>query len=544
MKTFTILTALIGALAIPAVAQDVNDGPGPGVARLSLAEGDVVIRRGDSGEFVAAETNAPLVALDHVLTGSDGRAEIQFDYANRIRLAADSEVRMAALEDGDFFIQIPVGTATFSVLEGTEALVEISTPTVSVRPREAGSYRIDVGPDGATEVTVRSGEAELFTALQTEILGAGRTLEIRGDPAAPELIVLNPRPIDDWDRWNAARDSDLRDDDVYRYVSRDIYGAEDLRGHGRWVYDSPYGWVWVPNASPTWAPYRVGRWTWIDYYGWTWVSGDPWGWAPYHYGRWYYASRLGWVWHPGTRLTRHYWRPALVTFFGWGSGGLRVNVSLNIGYRNVGWVPLAPYEVYRPWYGRYPRTNVDVNINNVTVINNVNIVNTYRNARFVDGRNAVTSVPAPDFGRNRVSVNNFVRVSDRDLDGAGEVRGRVPLDPGAAGRRFSDRTVDARSVRETALDPGLLPRRDGRPPRNAVAEAPATPGRGNGRGAALDDTGAGRGASRNAAAQDAPSGVSPARGVNGPGRAEEPQAGRAARGAAPEERGRGAASAP
>ena len=98
----------------------------------------------------------------------------------------------------------------------------------------------------------------------------------------------------------------------------DIVGAEDLDQNGRWNNDPQYGNVWVPNVDPGWAPYRVGRWVDEPYYGWTWVSGDPWGWAPYHYGNWYMSS-FGWAWYPGPFGGRHYWRPALVGFFGWGA---------------------------------------------------------------------------------------------------------------------------------------------------------------------------------------------------------------------------------
>jgi len=481
--TFTATAILLGSLAVSAGAQDFEDEPGPGVARLSLIAGDVTVQRGDSGEFVAAERNAPLVALDHVFTGDNARAEIQLDWANMIRLSDNSEVRLAALEQDDFFLQLVAGTATFSVLRDSSALVEISTPAASLRPLAEGAYRIMVRPDGSTEISVRTGEADIFTASQTERLVSGRTVEVSGDPNAPQILLLANLPRDEWDRWNEARDTDLRQSDSYRYVSRDIRGADDLAGHGRWVYDSPYGWVWVPTVSQGWAPYRVGRWTWVDYYGWTWVSGDPWGWAPYHYGRWYYASRYGWVWYPGGVGVRQYWRPALVSFFGWGSGGFRVNVGISFGYRNVGWVPLAPYEVYRPWYGRGSRTNVAVNntrisnttINNTTIINDVDIVNTYVNARQNNGRrSAVTSVSADSFGRGRVTDNNYVRVSDSDLNRAGEVRGRVPFEPTTESRRFADRAVDTRQVPRNTVEDRLLARRTGRDETNETTLATTT----------------------------------------------------------------------
>ena len=77
-------------------AQQQDDGPDPdsasrSVARLSVMNGDVSVRRGDNGDLVAAALNAPLVVGDRVLTGPNSRAEVQFDSANMIRLAPETE---------------------------------------------------------------------------------------------------------------------------------------------------------------------------------------------------------------------------------------------------------------------------------------------------------------------------------------------------------------------------------------------------------------------------------------------------------------------
>ena len=80
-----------------------------------------------------------------------------------IRLGPDTEVRMGELEDRRYLVQIAAGTTTFRVLRDSGADVEISTPTVSVRPAEQGSYRVTVFPDGTTEITVRAGRAEIFS---------------------------------------------------------------------------------------------------------------------------------------------------------------------------------------------------------------------------------------------------------------------------------------------------------------------------------------------------------------------------------------------
>ncbi|HSP66995.1 MAG TPA: DUF6600 domain-containing protein, partial [Bryobacteraceae bacterium] len=467
MKRAIVAILLTGTAILPAWAQqpDEGDAPDHGVARISLVNGDVTVRRGDSNDLTAAAPNGPLLVNDILATGQNAVAEIQFDAANMVRVGQTSEVRIGELEYGRYLVQIASGTTTFRVLRNSSADVEISTPTVSVRPTEQGSYRITVFPDGMTEITVRSGRADIFSPRGSETLTAGRTMQARGNPSDPEYMIVAAIPNDEWDRWNADRDRVLERALSTRYVPPDVYGAEDLDSYGQWQNDPSYGNVWVPAVDAGWAPYRVGRWEYIDFYGWTWVSGDPWGWAPYHYGNWYMSS-FGWAWYPGAFGGRHYWRPALVSFFGWGSGGL----SLGFGFGNVGWVPLAPFERYRPWYGRG-------RYNNTTIVNNVTVFNNYRNARFVNGRNGVTSVNANDFGRGRrIDSNNFVRASNNDLVRAGSVQGRLPFNASADARRMSDRQVNPQSVPRAADNTRFAPRGGGGNNRGSLGAATRGPG--------------------------------------------------------------------
>ena len=289
---------------LPPQQQQDADAPDPdtasrGVARISVMNGDVSVRRGDNGDFVAAALNAPLVVGDRVLTGPNSRAEVQFDWANMIRIAPDTEIRLSELADRHYQIQLARGVATFRVLRASEADIEVSTPQVSIRPRNQGIYRLAVREDGQSEVTVRSGEVEIFTPRGVETLHAGRTMQVRGTASDPEFQIVAAAGEDEWDRWNSNRDQSLQRATSPRYVNRDVYGTEDLDQYGQWVPDPTYGTVWAPRVAAGWAPYREGRWVWIDYYGWTWVSYDPWGWAPYHYGRWYQSPAYGWCWYPG-----------------------------------------------------------------------------------------------------------------------------------------------------------------------------------------------------------------------------------------------------
>ena len=83
----------LSSVSMPVSAQvlDEGDAPDHGVARISVVNGDVSIRRGDSGELTAAATNGPIVTSDQLLTADGSRAEIQFDSFNMIRLAPSTE---------------------------------------------------------------------------------------------------------------------------------------------------------------------------------------------------------------------------------------------------------------------------------------------------------------------------------------------------------------------------------------------------------------------------------------------------------------------
>jgi hypothetical protein len=429
----TLLGIAVVLLALPFAgrAQEGEDGPALGVARVSLTNGDVTVRRGESGDWVQAEVNAPLVDGDSIATGPGSRAEVQLDHSNLLRLGPDSEVHMASLGNRQFRVQIERGVVTYSELRGGEADIDIETPLVAVRPGKNGQYRVEVHGDGEAWIMVRQGEAEVASPAGIEVLKKGKRMIVRAglENSDSEFIITKATPRDEWDEWNQHRDKRLRKSESYRHVSSSIYGVEDLDDHGRWTYVSGYGNCWFPSAGADWAPYRQGRWRYIDYYGWTWVSYEPWGWAPYHYGRWFNHTSYGWGWYPGAHYSHHYWRPALVSFFGWNSHS-GFNFGFGVGghhypYGHVGWIPLAPGERYHPWYGRRHGGGH----NTVIVNNNINIHNGFRNAR---ARNGVNVVAADRFARGLADQPQSLRASE--LRRATVMRGQIPVVPESQSR--------------------------------------------------------------------------------------------------------------
>jgi len=192
---------------------------GPGVARISLMNGDVSVRRGDSGDWIAAVINGPLMADDRVLTGPGARAEVALNYYNRVRLAGDAEVRFPELDWHKYEIQVASGTVMFSALPGSNDQIELATPAAALRPLAAGAYRITVLGGGAVEFTVRRGEADIYTPRGTRKLTPGRTMRVHlAEDGVPEFQMIAEIAPDAFDEFNARRDGDLSQVKSYQHM--------------------------------------------------------------------------------------------------------------------------------------------------------------------------------------------------------------------------------------------------------------------------------------------------------------------------------------
>jgi hypothetical protein len=435
LASFALVSVALLAQAPPPDASGAAappDQPGKGVARISVLNGDAAVKHSDAGDWIAAVLNAPLLAGDTLSVTPGATVELQMDSANFARVAGDSEVHIASLDNGHYQLQLAKGLVTYRSLRQSSASGEVDTPLVAVRPTGLAAVRVEVSPDSSTRVTVRHGDVEIYTPKGTEQVHEGNSMVLRGSADDPEFQVMAAIAPDAWDTWNDQRDTYLTRAQSPRYVNPDITGAEDLDNYGRWGNDPQYGDVWTPNVPTGWAPYRNGQWVWNDAYGWTWVDYDPWGWAPFHYGSWYFRTGIGWSWFPGARYGHYWYRPALVSFFGFGG------VGVGFGFGNIGWVALAPFEIFHPWYGG----GRGFGFNSVNVVRNVNIVNVYRNARVAGGATSVTSA---EFQRG--NFRGATSVGTAQLASASSIRGAGPIAPSAANRNFTNRSVSAAGPR-------------------------------------------------------------------------------------------------
>src|SRR5271157_147401 len=342
--SFLLLVFLLGFFSVLASAQvDIS----PGVARISLIQGDVSTQRGDTGDWAAAALNQPLVAGDRISTGDSSQAELQLDRANILRLGDNAQAKIAIVERAQIQVQVGQGLAYYTVFKDSEAEVEIDTPNVAIRPTsDEGVYRIEVS-GFETQVIVRTGAADISTPQGSTRVEKGQAASVRGTTDEAGCVLGGAPSKDSWDSWNNDRDGAIRNAQSWNHTNRYYVGSEDLDAYGHWVNVPDYGQVWSPTVAAGWAPYRAGRWVWEPYWGWTWVSCEPWGWAPYHYGRWFQYNGA-WGWYPGPVYPyyRPLWAPAYVSFFGFGGG-----FGVGFGWGSIGWFPIGPCDFFHPWWG-------------------------------------------------------------------------------------------------------------------------------------------------------------------------------------------------
>jgi hypothetical protein len=384
------------------------------VIRLGYTTGAVSFSPAGEDDWTRATLNRPLTIGDRVWVDAGGRAELQIGGA-MLRLNGPSGVTVLNLEDNLTQLQLTQGAMNARVRRlDPEQVIEVDTPNLAFTMRQPGSYRVVVDADGnATDVVVRNGRAEVYGDGASYVVDSRQSYRFY-DTALKDYEQYAAPGLDDFDRWASDRDRRYDTSVSARYVSPDVIGYQDLDTYGTWRNDPSYGNVWVPTrVAADWAPYRDGHWAWVDPWGWTWVDDAPWGFAVSHYGRW---ARLGEQLGLGARTGPH----ACVLR----AGGRRLRrrqqlpaLDLHRQRRAVGWFPLGPREVYRPWYSSsrqyFERVNVSNTVVNTTVINNyynnTNVTNVNYVNRGVPG--AVVAVPTTAFVQSQQVARSAVRMT-------------------------------------------------------------------------------------------------------------------------------------
>ena len=365
MKIFKLLMIAVVLVVVQAYAFPASASLG--YMRISLIENEVQIKTPEAGEWGFAAVNTPLADGDEVWVPQGGKAELQLNTGTYIRLDENTALQVLSIDEDSSQFYLSQGNAYIFYDAPRGSVIQIDTPDASTRAFDRAIFGVSMS-DQYTDVAVYKGYVETENQVGETRVNAGEMISLGPNTDGEIGPIGSP---DDWEWWNQARNERLleaKESESSRYLPSELRTySSDLDSSGRWVHVPEYGNVWTPRGfvSVSWTPYREGRWIWRggDY---VWVSYEPWGWVPYHYGRWSFSPSIGWFWVPPVRGAV-YWAPGYV---GW----VRTD-------NYVGWVPLAPGEIYygRGYFGRH-----SVNITKVN-INHIHVTNVYKNVTINNG---------------------------------------------------------------------------------------------------------------------------------------------------------------
>jgi|HubBroStandDraft_1064217.scaffolds.fasta_scaffold01851_15 hypothetical protein len=251
------------SVASAAAAQSV-----PQLVRVSYMQGDVRFNRGDAKQpnlkkpWEQADVNLPITENYALATGTDGRAEIEFENGSVIyvaenslvlfeRLTATNGTPLTQLElvsgtittgvrtvPGEIFVvDVPIGAFRITYPESSFVRLDSFLDGMVFTPQaEAGS---DFGQNGPKKIHVAKGQTLTYADGQAARIGD-----------AGESTVANA-----WDLWVAAR-YDARNSAMQAALkasglSSPIPGLTDMYASGTFSACAPYGMCWEPSQE-TW----------------------------------------------------------------------------------------------------------------------------------------------------------------------------------------------------------------------------------------------------------------------------------------------------
>jgi hypothetical protein len=367
------LFAAVLLAAMPALAQS----PPARVGRVSIVEGALAFYQAGDPDWSRANRNLPVASGEWFATNQQSRAGLRIGAAS-VGIARDTRLQVADLREKTMQLALPQGRINLDrrrLRSDDTAEIDLSRGAVWLLQR--GIYDIDSGaPDQPIRITVFAGSARFAGGGIDQPVNAGERLVLTGTETLSASTETATE--DDFSEWCRAHDYHPERLAAPYHVSPAMTGYEELDSYGQWATAPKYGAVWYPQSvAADWAPYREGHWVWIEPWGWNWVDDEPWGFAPFHYGRW--ARIEGrWAWVPGEFVPAPVYAPALVAFV----SAPPVVALPDIAGPVVGWLPLAPGEVYWPTYTRDPVYIRNINIANVNIVTIRNITRVTTRAPF------------------------------------------------------------------------------------------------------------------------------------------------------------------
>jgi hypothetical protein len=346
----TILSAIFAGFSVEAR----EDQEEILVGRIAHIEGKLLRFIVEEKDWVETVKDAPFGLEDALYSSEDAKAEFIMPNGTWLRVSENTQMQLIGIQFDATTVDVGSGLVRLNN-KSDDAIIKVTTPFGYIVVPSDSSADLYIGDDSLEVIAVAGDVDFIHTQSEVRYTVQEGSFSIIADER--EVVEGNGSVDSEWDNWNKERD------DVWtrrQRSSRHSAGflpepirieSAALEENGQWerlYYEGDYRDMWRPTmVDPGWRPFSVGRWT--VYYGDNcWIPDESFGYVTHHFGSWVYIESVGrWYWAPpidrvvaeapGIRI-RFGWYPGRV---GWIHSGL-----------SIGWVPLAPDEVYyghRPW---------------------------------------------------------------------------------------------------------------------------------------------------------------------------------------------------
>jgi hypothetical protein len=380
MKKWIELMACLVLAALAIVPQSIAaNTPAITVGRVYAIEGDLLRYVPEEKDWVAMVKDAPFGTEDTLFSGNRGMSEMLVPNGTWIRVGNSTQIQVIALDADLSELDVAEGVVRF-YNKGSDTLIKATSPFGYVLAYPETVFDLYVGENSVEVIAVKGTVSFVHTATDARYDVAAGSPSILADENQVSSGDGTTDP--DWNRWNQSRDrfwaaKARAQGRSVKYLPPDLRDESyALEENGRWEsipYEGSSRWFWRPTTVAVgWSPFTAGRWT--DWNGdQVWIPAEPFGYVTHHYGNWIY-TRNSWYWAPPVVRVR-VGLPLLDIAFFWSPG----RVSWIHHDTHVGWVPLAPREIYyshRRWGGPHEVVVTNINMPRITIN-----IGSYINAR-------------------------------------------------------------------------------------------------------------------------------------------------------------------
>lgn len=241
----------------------------PEIVRISYLEGDVRIARasknqgdGKDATWETAVMNLPLEEGDNLVTGKDGRVEIEFEDDSTVYLAENSALNFEDLHSTSGVphteLALVSGAVTMhldSLMPGETFVLHTPVNELLTRYPQKADMRVSSYLDGTAITPLTQGRLDVAGTNSQEQITPDKTLLFE---QGHKVIAATPGQAPDYkafDAWVAdrfsARAADTQQVMQEAGLQRPIPGLSQLKGKGAFYDCQPYGKCWEPTPKKT-----------------------------------------------------------------------------------------------------------------------------------------------------------------------------------------------------------------------------------------------------------------------------------------------------